>query len=169
MIQWIRRHADPDECLVILLAILCVWAGWSTWNDLGGRPKDAPHLRIPGEARAFMWWGCAALGLLALRMRRGCWVRRWAHSFMGMGFMVSLRLVSYTTSWVLSWEWVDRFIPDKLVEGDPHAWGSIWLYLWAEVGLIALMFAPYDWSYLNQQTHRPGRLERPRSKNGGVH
>ncbi len=33
MIRWIRAHADPDECLAILLAGICLWAGWATMNE----------------------------------------------------------------------------------------------------------------------------------------
>lgn len=36
MIRWIRSHADPDECLAILLAGICLWAGWATWSEEAG-------------------------------------------------------------------------------------------------------------------------------------
>lgn len=160
MIAWLRRHADPDECLVIIIAIGCVWAGWATWHDILGKPRDAPHLRIPGTWRSFIWWGCALVGLVALRFPRGCWARRWAHSFLGIGFMISFRLGSYLASWVCSWDWVDALIPDETIKGDPLAWGSMWLYYIGEVAVLCLMLAPWSWDYLNAAHGRRGRLQR---------
>lgn len=160
MIRWIRSHADPDECLAILLAGICLWAGWATWNDIIGKPKDAPHLRIHGEVRAFMWWGCAFVSLAALRLPRTCRTRRWAHGFLGVGFMINLRLGSYLASWVASWGWIDNVLPDDIMQGDPRAVGSMWIYVGLDVLVMCLMLAPWSWSYLDKKPMRGGRLEK---------
>lgn len=160
MIGWIRRHADPDELLVIIYAAVCLWRAAATWQDLVGKPRDAPHLQIAPHDRAWMWVACALVGTVGLLVPRGSRFRFWAHSPMGAGFMFSFVLASYTASWVTSWPIVDAILDDEIIKGDPHAWGSMPYYLLGLGWAIVLMLAPWDWTFLDRRTPRPGRLQK---------
>lgn len=157
MTTWIRKHVDPDELLTILVCAGWMWAGASTWADLIGKPRDAPHLRIPGEVRAVVWWVTAAAPLLTLRLSRTCALRRSA--LVGLLIMPTVRLTSYVFSWVASWELVDGFIPDRWIIGDSHAWGSLWIYMVLDVLVVCTILAPWSWVYLDRSPRRAARLE----------
>ena len=59
-----------------------------------------------------------------------------------------------------SWEWIDNFLPDDIMQGDPRAIGSMWLYAGLDVLVLCLMLAPWSWSYLDKKPMRGGRLEK---------
>ena len=160
MSTWIRRHADPDELLTVIIAVAWLWAGWSTWHDLIGHPRDAPHLRIAGHVRAVLWWASAAAALVGLRLPRTCGARKWSAA--ALGLMPTVRLGSYTASWAASWSFVDPLIPNDVMVGDPNAWGSLWIYVLLDVLVAARILAPWSWSYLDAMSTRRGRMEVPR-------
>ena len=71
--------------------------------------------------------------------------------------MFNLRLGSYLASWMASWEWIDRFLPDDIMQGDPRALGSMWIYV---ALVLCLMLAPWSWSYLDKKPMRGGRRKK---------
>ena len=156
--HWIRRHLDPDEILTLIIAGAWIYAGVSTWHDLIGHPRDAPHLRIPGQIRASMWIGTAVLSLVALRLSRVCGLRRF--SAIALGLTPTVRLASYLFSWVASWPIVDAVLDDRAIVGDPRAWGSLWIYVALDALVLARVLAPWSWRYLDEIPTRRGRMER---------
>lgn len=164
MLLLIRRRLDPDEALTLVYAFVCVWRGVAAWSDLVGKPRDAPHLHIPPHWRALLWFGCAAVGVVALRFRRGSGFRSWALSPMGIGGMFTFVLGSYLSSWLVSWRPVDILVDDSVLQGDPHAWGSIPYYMLGVLVSVCLILCPWDWTYLDRPSPRPGRLEKKRSR-----
>jgi len=164
MFNWVRRRVDPDELMAIVLIGVCAWRAVAAWNDLVGKPRDAPHLHLDPHFRAILWMVCALISLIGLRIPRGSKLRFWAHSPMGAGLMFSFVLASYTASWVVSWPAVDWVFDDELIKGDPNAWGSMPYYFLGMMWALAITVAPWDWNYLrrSRSTWRPGRLEKKR-------
>lgn len=144
----LTKRLDPDEIVTLVVAGLWMWAGWSTWNDLTGKPKNAPHLMIPGEWRSILWWATAVFAVWGLRLPRRCKLRRFSIAFLAL--MPSVRLFSYTASWVFSWEIIDRLIPDTVLSGDQNAWASIWVYLALDFMVLLLAKSPWSWGYLHR-------------------
>lgn len=123
-------------CLA-LIAVVWMWAGLSTWSDLIGKPRDAPFLWIPGHFRSIVFWWLPAMFALAMS-RCGRHVPL-AFAFLSLG--PGVRFGSYMVSWMASWSWIDPLIPDDDMKGDPHAWGSAWIYLFALIALAAIGYA----------------------------
>lgn len=143
----LRRHfyrVGPSGALLLALGFLWVWAGVATWNDLIGRPRDAPHLMFDGHIRSAIWIGTGLLAIYAHLVRSN--LRALANGLLFI--MPTVRLVSYAFSWVISFELVDGFVPDRVLEGDPNAYGSMWIYLAIDLLVLCSMWAPRTWEAL---------------------
>lgn len=126
------------------MGILWSWCGISVWNDFGARLNDAPHLLIPGELRWVVWLFTGGLAIYA--HNKGWKLRRLATPLLFL--MPTVRFCSYVTSWLLSTEILDFAVPDYILEGDPRAWGNVWLYPVLDLLVLCALWAPRRWSAL---------------------
>lgn len=132
--HFMRFMERIGPCGLAMLACVLLWVlcGIGTWRGYAGRPSDAPHPLIPAPVRGAVWIATGLFALVGVRwrdMRPIC---------LGLlTLMPTVRVVSYTWSWVMSWgvwswvsswpiwQWgpIDRIVPDgDLYRGSPAGW-----------------------------------------------